>query len=68
MLFVQGRAIENASVSARNELVCEMRPVVEDQSRPSIGTAWVIIVSIRVQPNAKQETRRSMSHDATKVK
>lgn len=36
--FVQGRGIEDGTVSTRDKLVREMCPVVERQSGPTIGT------------------------------
>ena len=57
--FVQGRGIEDASVCARDEFVREMRPVVERQSGPTIGT--VCESSSSAQQKKKKDVRRKNS-------
>lgn len=66
--FVQGRRIHDASVGARNELVREMRPVVERQSGPTIGTAGESSSVQHVQPNRRSKETimsHSMLHEVT---
>lgn len=59
--FVQGRGIEDASVCARDELVREMRPVVERQSGPTIGTVCESLSSAQQQQQKKKDVRRKNS-------
>lgn len=68
MRFVQSGRVQDASVGTRDELVRQMGPIVECQSRPAIGAMRGLPSSAHVQHAADKERIESKGDDRCRTR